>query len=350
MADMPKCDAERLPEAFQDVADLEDWLTKPTARLVDDLHELDGDIMILGVSGKMGPTLARLAKRAAPKKHIIGVARFSEPDVRKRLEAHGISTVACDFLDRSELERLPDAPNVVLMAGLSLRKFGPTGVEPLTWAMNVHAPALVSERFAGSRLVSFSTGCVYPYVPIYSGGATELTPPGPPASEYANSCVGRERIIQHFSKVNHTPGRIIRLNYAIDMRYGVLHDIARKVITGAPIDLTVGHVNVIWQGDAATMALRSFLHCAIPASPVNISGPETISVRAISGIFGKLFNRPPVLVGIEAETAWLVNTSLAMQTFGYPTVSLGHLVAWTANWVARNLPSLNKETQYDARA
>jgi nucleoside-diphosphate-sugar epimerase len=346
---MDLLDPAALPSAFRNTEDLDDWLTRPTRSLVEDLRQLDGDVIILGASGKMGPSLARLAKRAAPTKRIIGVARFNEKGIRERLEAHDVRIIACDLLNRESLKRLPDVPNVVYMAGLAGLKFGSTGHEPLTWATNAYVPALVSEHFAASRIIVFSTGCIYPFVPIRSGGACEATQPAPPTSEYANSCVGRERIFQYFSEKYRTPGRLVRLNYAIDMRYGVLHDIARKVLNGEPIDVSTGHVNVIWQGDANTMALRSLLHCTVPASPINISGPETISTRALANVFGRAFGRNPVLIGTEADTAWLVNTSLAMKTFGYPSVALGHLVAWTVDWSRRGLPSLSKNTHYDAR-
>jgi nucleoside-diphosphate-sugar epimerase len=338
-----------LPTCFRDVDDLEDWMTKPHRCLVNELDQVDGDIMVLGVSGKMGPTLARLAKRAAPRKRVIGVARFRNKEIRERLEKYDVVTIACDLLDREALGRLPDAPNVIFMAGLAGSKFGLTGTEPLLWATNAYVAGLVSERFSTSRLVVFSTGCVYPFVSISSGGATESAPPAPPASEYANSCVARERIFQHFSGKYHTLGRIVRLNYAIDMRYGVLHDLARKVMARAPIDLTTGHFNAIWQGDANAMSLRCLRYCTTPISPINISGRETISVRAVADAFGAAFGRRPVFVGTEANNSWLTDSSLAMRTFGYPQVTLQHLISWTIDWVMRDLPSLGKRTYYEVR-
>ena len=215
-----------LPETIADIAALDDLLCRPSQPLIDDLAKVDGDIMILGVAGKMGPTLAGLAKAALPDRRIIGVARFSDPGVKDWLRARGIETVNCDLLDEAAIAKLPQAPNIVFMAG---RKFGAEGDLSLTWAMNAHVPALVAQAFPRSRIVAFSTGCVYPFVPVDSKGADESVAPNPPG-EYAQSCVGRERMFEYFSKQYSTPGRLFRLNYAIDMRYGVLHDIASKIL------------------------------------------------------------------------------------------------------------------------
>jgi nucleoside-diphosphate-sugar epimerase len=232
------------------------------------------------------------------------------------------------------------------MAGF---KFGASGREDLAWAMNAHVPALVAEAFADSRIVAYSTGCVYPYVDVRHGGATEATPMSPPPGAYANSCVAREQMFQYFSRTRGTPGRTIRLNYAIDMRYGVLHDIASRVKAGDAIDLSTGHVNVIWQGDANTMVLRALAHCTTPSSPINISGPETVSVHWLAQTFGERLGKAPVFTGEEAPTAWLVNTAQAMKLFGYPRVPLAQLIDWTADWISRALPSLGKPTGYGKR-
>ena len=337
---------EGLPDRFRDLEHLEDVMTTPSTALIAALQQVPGDIIVLGVAGKIGPTLARLAKRAAPDKRVVGVARFSEKGAREKLAGWGIECLVADLLERREIEALPKLPNVVFMAG---RKFGSSGHEDLTWAMNGLVPALVAEAFAGSRIVAYSTGCVYPYVNVQQGGATETTPTTPPPGAYANSCVAREAMFQYFSRKCATPGRIIRLNYAIDMRYGVLHDVATHVLAGTPINLATGHVNVIWQGDANAMVLRAFGHCTVPTSPLNVSGPETMSIRWLAESFGKRLGKPPVFTGVEAPDAWLVNTAEARQLFGAPSVPLGKLVDWTADWVARGMPSLGKDTHYDVR-
>jgi dTDP-4-dehydrorhamnose reductase len=334
-----------LPPRIADEAALEEVLSRPSQGLRDDLQRLDGDILILGVGGKVGPTLARLAKRAVPAKRIVGVARFSDPSVRTRLESWGVETLVCDLLDPAAVAALPRLPNVVFMAG---KKFG-TAVDPaFTWAMNTHVPALAADVFSESRIVAFSTLCVYPYAPVAGEGWDESVDPEP-VGEYANSCVGRERIFQHFSQRHETPGRLLRLNYAIDMRYGVLYDVARRVHAGEPVPLTMVHVNVIWQGDASAHALRALLHCTTPTSPLNIGGTESTSIRALAHAFGERYGKTPQFDGAEADTAWINCTAQAQELFGPPVVPLKTMLDWTADWIERALPVYDLPTHFWAR-
>jgi len=329
---------------FADVEELEEFMTRPSPELQSDLSNID-EILILGVGGKMGPTLARLAKRAAPEKRVIGVARFSERGLKEKLQGWGIECLACDLLERAALERLPRAKNVVFMAG---HKFGAAGDPSFTWAMNVAVPFMVAEAFRDSRIVAFSTACVYPYVSIETSGASEDMPTTPPPGDYASSCVGREQMFLHGSRRYGTPGRLVRLSYAIDMRYGVLHDVASSVLKNNPIELGMGYANVIWQGDANEQALRLLAHCTSPASPINISGPKT-SVRWLAEEFGNRFSRKPTFSGKEANTAWLIDTAAAGKLLGAPRVALGTMIDWVADWVARGQPSLGKPTHFDTR-
>jgi nucleoside-diphosphate-sugar epimerase len=254
--------------------------------------------------------------------------------------------VKADLLDQTSLAKLPDAPNVVVMTGF---KFGATANPSHTWTVNSLLPARLAERLTGRRLVVFSTGCVYPFVSTTSGGATEDAPLTP-LGEYANSCVGRERLVAWQTDGSNTPALFFRLNYAIDCRYGVLHDIATKVRSGLSVDLETSHVNVIWQGDANAMALRSLRHCAVPAAALNVTGPETIPVRWIAQWFGNRFKVSPIFSGQESSTAWLSNAAKAHALFGYPTVSLAEMMEWVADWVDRSMPSLNKPTGFEVRS
>lgn len=338
-------DAPGLPERIADVDALEEMLSRPDAATARDLHALDGDILVLGVAGKIGPSLARMARRAAPDRRVIGVSRFSDPAVQKRLEGWGVETIRCDLLDREALVRLPRARNVVFMAG---HKFGSSGNQGLTWAMNTYLAGMVAETFRDARISAFSTGCVYPFVPVESAGADESVPPDPPG-EYAQSCVGRERLFEHFSHVHGGSGRLIRLNYAIDLRYGVLHDIASAVHARRPVDLGTGHVNVIWQGDANRYALRALAHATSPAAPLNVTGPETLSVRWLAEELAGRLGRPARFEGTPAPTAWLNNAAAAFNLFGYPEVPLARMLDWVADWVAREMPSFDKPTKFEKR-
>ncbi len=332
------------PEGFVDEAHLEDVMSTPSAALIGDLAWLDGDILILGVGGKMGPTLARMARRAAPDKRVIGVARFSEPGLKARLEGQGVECLEADLLDSASLARLPDAAHVVFMAG---RKFGSSGSEWLTWAMNAHVPALVAQRWPDARIVAFSTACVYAFADATGPGAREtdaLTPPG----EYANSCVARERLFEHFSHMLRTPGRLLRLSYAIDMRYGVLHDLAERILAGQPVPLAMGRANVIWQGDANERALRALRHCTAPTSGLNLSGPA-ISIRAAAEGMAQRLGREARFEGTEASSAWLVDCGQADALWGPPPVGIETLLDWTASWALRGGRSLGKPTHFEVR-
>jgi nucleoside-diphosphate-sugar epimerase len=333
------------PGAFATVDELDAFMTTPSDALAADLAQAPGDIMVIGVGGKMGPTVARMAKRACPDRRVIGVARFTEPGLSNYLRSNGVETIAADLLDPRAIADLPHVPNVIFMAG---RKFGSTGSEALTWAMNTHVPALVADHFRDSRIVAYSTICVYPFAPIAHGGSREEDEIGPPG-EYAMSCAGRERMFQYFSEKNGTPGVLIRLSYAIDMRYGVLHDLGRKVLRGETVDLSMGHANVIWQGDACSQSLRALCHCTTPSSPLNVSGPETVSIHALARAFGRRFGREPVFSGEESTTAWIANTSRATRLFGYPTVSLDQMIDWTVDWLSRDMASFGKATHFEVR-
>ncbi|MCC6456125.1 MAG: NAD(P)-dependent oxidoreductase [Caldilineaceae bacterium] len=332
-----------------DVAQLEELLSRPTPALLASMQTLDSDLVVLGVSGKMGPTLARMAVRAIaelglPYK-VYGVARFSQPAGREPLEAVGVHTITCDLLDRAALAQLPDSRNVIFMAG---QKFGTTGAQHMTWGINTYLPALAAERYAGARLVAFSTGNVYPLMPVVSGGAREGDEPNP-VGEYAASCLGRERIFEYFSRTQGLRCAIMRLNYAVEMRYGVLVDIATKVYKRQPVDVSMGAANVIWQGDANAQALALLGHCATPPFICNITGPETVSIRCVAEQFAELFEIEAQITGDEASTALLSNAAQAQQLFGYPTVSLQQMVGWIADWVQRGGVGLNKPTHFEAR-
>lgn len=328
---------------------LEKEILKPSEALVDDMRSIDGDIVLLGVAGKMGPSMARLARQAADgagsKKRVIGVSRFSDPKIRTELEKEGIETVAADLLNEDDLAKLPDAPNVLYLAG---HKFGTTGKEAFTWAMNAYLPGRVAERYKKSRIVAFSTGNVYPFSPVTEGGLSEEQPTGP-VGEYGQSCLGRERIFQYFSEKNQTPVLIYRLNYAVDFRYGVLLEVARAVYEERPIDLTTGFVNVIWQGDANEVAIRSLLHCASPAKILNVTGPETVSVKWLAEQFGLLLGKAPQFVNTPQTSALLSNASEAHRLFGYPRVTLREMISITARWIQEGGETLDKPTHFQER-
>ena len=338
-----------LPARFESVEAVEDFMTTPSDALIADLAKTPGDIMVLGVGGKMGPTLARMAARASQiagvKRRVIGVARFSNRELLAWLEKYGIEPLTCDLLDPRQIAKLPEAANVVVMTAL---KFGSSGRPGDTWAVNCWMPANICQRFAGSRIAAFSTGNVYPLTPVTQGGSIE-SDPLMPIGEYAASCVGRERLYDYFSRANGTRLSIVRLNYACELRYGVLVDLARQILAGEPIDLTMGAANVIWQGDANAMTLQSLAHAASPPFVVNVAGPETLSVRRTCEQLGELLGKPPVFSSCEGPDALLSNGQLGQRLFGYPTVPIPQLISWIADWLKRGGELLDKPTKFQVR-
>ena len=336
--------------SIQDVAQLDDLLSEPTAGAVDTLGALDGDILVLGVGGKMGPTLARMAKTASKiagvKRRVIGVSRFSSSFLEQQLQAWGVQTVRCDLLNPKSLAGLPDAANVVFMVGM---KFGSTGQESLTWAVNTYMPALIVDRYRHSRIAVFSTGNVYGLSPVSNGGSRESDALNP-AGEYAMSCVGRERIFEYFSRTNGTKITILRLNYAAELRYGVLLDIALRVNAGQPVPLSMGYLNALWQGDASALSLQSLACATSPPNAINIAGPELLSVRSVAEWFGKRLQQPVHFEGEESSDALLSNAQKAYQLLGRPRVSAQQLMDWIAEWISRGGAILAKPTHFEERA
>jgi nucleoside-diphosphate-sugar epimerase len=326
--------------------ELDDRLSEPTPAVVAALDQLDGDVMILGAAGKMGPTLARMAKRAVGAgRRVIAVSRFSDPVTRAALELAEVETIGADLLDVDALLALPDVENIVFMAGM---KFGATGNEPLTWAMNSFLPGLVCQRFTTSRIAAFSTGNVYPLTPLHQGGSVETDAPGP-VGEYAQSCLGRERIFEYFANTYETPVALLRLNYAVELRYGVLCDIARKVWEGTRISVAMAAVNVVWQGDANAWALQSLAHASSPATLFNLAGPEQLSVRRLATQLGALLGKEPLFEDEQAPLALLSNGQKAHRAFGYPTVPIEQILEWTAEWIKNGGPTLGKPTKFEVR-
>jgi hypothetical protein len=317
--------------------DLEDALSRPTDADIGSLRRLCGDILILGAGGKMGPSLARLCRRASPDdRRIIAVSR-------RAIEVPGVESIACDLLDRAAVARLPLCPNVLYLAG---RKFGSTGNPELTWAMNTVVPAIVAERFAESRIVAFSTGNVYPLRRPSTGGALESDPPAP-VGEYAQSCLGRERVFEYFSTTHGLHCVLFRLNYAVDLRYGVPVDIARKVFAGEPVDLSMPAFNAIWQRDANSYAMRSLELCTSPPRILNVTGPDILRVRDTANFFGTRFGKPASFIGTEGPSALLSDARVCHDLLGSPTVSSGELLEMVANWVEAGGESLHKPTHFE---
>jgi nucleoside-diphosphate-sugar epimerase len=337
-------------KSIADVDALELLLSEPSESTVQALGELTGDILILGCGGKMGPTLARMAKRASDaagiSRRVVAASRFSTSNLPHRLNSWGIETLSGDLLDPAFLRGLPDAQNVVYMAGM---KFGSTGQESLTWAMNSFLPGLVADRFRNSRIAAFSTGNVYGLSPASRGGSQE-SDELKPVGEYAMSCLGRERIFEHFSRTAGVKTAILRLNYSTELRYGVLVDIAQRVHAGQPIALSMGYLNSIWQADANAMSLQSLLHAETPAFIVNIAGPETLIVRRIAEEFARRFKKQVQFDGTESSDALLSNAQKAYALFGKPRMTIEKMLDWIADWVERGGETLSKPTHFENRA
>ncbi|MGH9470796.1 MAG: NAD-dependent epimerase/dehydratase family protein [Terriglobia bacterium] len=334
-------------ELINSVEELEERLAAPGARDVESVRRIGGDIAVLGAGGKMGPSLARRIRGAATQAgvplRVVAVSRFSSGDAARELQESGVETIACDLLNRDAVEKLPLCPNVLFLSG---RKFGSTDRPDLTWAANTLVPAYVAHHYRASRIVAFSTGNIYPMVEPGSGGSVEGDTAAP-AGEYAQSCLGRERVFEYFSEKYGTPCLLFRLNYAVDLRYGVLVDIARRVYAGEPVDLTVPALNAIWQGNANSYALRALEHATTPPRALNVTGPEMISVRRAAEYFAGRFGREAHFCGSPGDRALLSNASLCHSLLGYPEVSLGELMEQVAHWVARGGESLNKPTKFE---
>jgi nucleoside-diphosphate-sugar epimerase len=333
-----------------DVEQLEELLSRPPASLIQQCGRLEGDLVLLGVGGKMGPTMARMAQRAMQEAgvhhRVIGVSRFRQGTLRERLAAWGVETIACDLLDERQVQQLPAAPHVVAMTGF---KFGVREHPEQAWAANCYMPALISHRYRDSRMVAFSTGNVYGMVPRSSGGSVESDSPRPDG-EYAMTALGRERIYQYFSKRHGTPVALLRLNYATELRYGVLVDLAQQVAAGKPIDVSMSYVNVIWQADANAMALAALHHTATPARILNLAGPEILATRDICSRMGQLLDVSPQLVGQQHDDALLNNGQGAYELLGRPTMPASRMIQWTAQWIGRGGPTLGKPTHFQTRS
>jgi nucleoside-diphosphate-sugar epimerase len=338
-----------MTKEIQTVEQLEELLSEPTKLVVELMRRLHGDIILLGAAGKIGPSLARMARRASDlagvRRRVIGVSRFSAPEEQARFHAHGIETIRCDLLDESAVAQLPPAPNVIYLAGL---KFGSTADTARTWAMNAYLPSIVCRKYRSSRIVAFSTGTVYGLAPRTGGGSRETDPPQP-VGEYAMSCLGRERLFEYFSRESKIPVALIRLFYACELRYGVLVDLAQRIFTGESIDLAMGCFNIIWQGDNNAMTLLAFDYVASPPFVINLTGPEILSIREASITLGRLLGKTPRFHGEELETACLGNAAPAHRLFGQPTVSAVQLIAWVADWVKRGGETLGKPTHFEVR-
>ncbi|MDV6029006.1 MAG: NAD(P)-dependent oxidoreductase [Phycisphaera sp. RhM] len=338
-----------LPEVIEDESQLEELLITPSAELIQWAATRSGSLVILGAGGKMGPTLAARAQRAIDQAgaaaQVVAVSRFSDPVARDWLDQRGVKTVAADLLSQDALDELPDTDTVIYLVG---SKFGTRQNPSHTWAVNTIAPACAMRRYPKSTFVALSTGNVYPFTPTDQGGSRE-SDALEPVGEYAYAAVGRERIFDHFSRVHGTPVAMIRLNYATDLRYGVLTDLALKVFRSETIDLTQGYFNCIWQGDANDLILRAVPLAQSPPRPINLTSLETFSVREVAQTFGQLLNRDVRFSGQESETALLSNASECAERLGGPATPMDRVIQWTAHWVRQDAPLLGKPTHFEVR-
>ncbi|PZF82942.1 NAD-dependent epimerase/dehydratase family protein [Jiangella anatolica] len=334
---------------MRSIDELDERLSRPRPALVEDLARLDGDLVVVGASGKLGVSLVRLAVRgieaAGTGARVFAVSRYTGAGSREAMAATGAEVVAADVTDDEALAGLPDAANVVYLVGA---KFGTQGNQAGTWETNVYLPGRVARRYKGARISALSTGNVYPLVEVGSGGATEEVEPGP-IGEYAMSCLGRERILEAVSRRDGTAMALIRLNYAVEMRYGVLLDLAQTIEAGEPVDVTMGSLNLVWQGYANEVTLRALLHAAAPPLVLNLTGPETLGVRRLAGDLSAALGKPVSFTGVEAPTALLSNAQRCHALFGYPDVTVPELVEATAAWVRAGLPTLGKPTKFQRR-
>lgn len=331
------------------ISELEDVLSEPTPAVLRFFNEQPGDVIVLGAAGKMGPTLARMARRgldeAGVEGRVIGVSRFSNIDEKRKLESWDIETIQGDLLDTVFVKSLPNAPHVVFMAGM---KFGATGNESLTWAMNTLLPAGVCQRYRDSRIAAFSTGNVYGMTSLHGGGSVETDTPNP-EGEYAMSCLGRERVFEHYSQTAGTAVSLLRLNYACELRYGVLVDLAVKIANDQPIDVTMPMANVIWQRDANAMALLSLGHASSPPFILNFAGPEQLSIRRVCERMAEIMGKPVRFEGEQASEALLSNGQKGHRLFGYPTMSIDELMEHVVNWISQGGELLDKPTKFEVR-
>ena len=328
-----------------DETKLEDILSEPTEETKAVVAHLKGDIVVLGAGGKMGPTLAMMLKKASGSKNVYAVSRFSDRAIGERMARAEIKIIEADLLDESVYRKLPDVENVFYLAGM---KFGATGNQPLTWAMNSFLPTLAARHYKDSHIVVFSTGNVYPLVDVNSRGASEKTHPEP-IGEYAQSCLGRERMFEYFSQLYNTPATLVRLNYANEPRYGIIVDLVMKILNDEPIDVTMGAVNLIWQADANDYIIRAITLAASPPAILNVAGPDIIPIRRLAELIAGTLRRKPRFISQEAPTALLSDASYCMSTFGRPQTSLEQMVSMIAEWVAAGKPTLKKPTKYDVR-